>query len=88
VPPAAVSIRVAADDGSVRIEVSDTGAGLDPATAARVFDRFHRGDNARSPGGTGLGLAIVKAVAEAHGGSVAVASSPGEVTTFTLRLPT
>jgi two-component system OmpR family sensor kinase len=86
--PAAVSIRVVADDGSVRIEVSDTGPGLDPATAARVFERFHRGDAARSPGGTGLGLAIVKAVAEAHGGSVTVAASPGSGTTFTLRLPT
>ena len=82
-----MSIRVVADDGSVRIEVSDTGPGLDPATAARVFERFHRGDAARSPGGTGLGLAIVKAVAEAHGGSVTVASSPGSGTTFTLRLP-
>ena len=86
-PPAAVSIRVAADEAGVHVEVSDTGAGLDPASAGRVFERFHRGDAARSPGGTGLGLAIVKAIAEAHGGSAEVATTLGEGTTFTLRLP-
>jgi two-component system OmpR family sensor kinase len=82
-----VSVRVSVDDDAVGVAVADAGGGLDPATAARVFDRFHRGDEARSPGGTGLGLAIVKAVAEAHGGTADVASVPGEGTTFTLRLP-
>jgi signal transduction histidine kinase len=50
-----------------------------------VFDRFWRVDG--DPGGTGLGLAIVKAIAEAHGGSVTVASQLGEGSTFTIRLP-
>jgi two-component system OmpR family sensor kinase len=86
-PSATVSVRVSVDDDAVRVAVTDAGDGLDPATAARVFDRFHRGDEARSPGGTGLGLAIVRAVAEAHGGTAEVASAPGEGTTFTLRLP-
>ena len=84
---ATVSIRVVGDAGSVCIEVTDTGDGLDPDTAGQVFDRFHRGDAARSPGGVGLGLAIVKAVAEAHGGTAEVKSTPGSGTTFTLRLP-
>lgn len=85
--PATVSIRVRGDDHLVLIEVTDTGEGLDPATAERVFDRFHRGDPARPPGGTGLGLAIVKAITQAHGGTADITSTPGRGTTFTLRLP-
>ena len=56
---------------------------------SRVFDRFYRVDGARSreTGGVGLGLAIVKAIAEAHGGSVAVRSRVGDGSTFELRLP-
>jgi len=84
---ATVTIRVVATTAAVALEVSDTGPGLDDATAARAFDRFHRGDESRSPGGTGLGLAIVKAVAEAHGGTVGVRSESGHGATFTLTLP-
>jgi len=84
---ATVTIRVVATTAAVTLEVSDTGLGLDDATAARAFDRFHRGDESRSPGGTGLGLAIVKAVAEAHGGTVGVRSESGHGATFTLTLP-
>jgi two-component system OmpR family sensor kinase len=53
-----------------------------------VFERFARGDGSRSraAGSTGLGLAIVSAVADAHGGTVTVDSSPAG-TTFTMRLP-
>ena len=52
----------------VELEVSDTGPGFEPAIADRAFERFARGDQARTRGGTGLGMAIVRAVAEAHGG--------------------
>jgi two-component system sensor histidine kinase MprB len=52
------------------ITVSDRGPGIDPADAARVFDRFYRADDARALPGSGLGLAIVRDTAEAHGGSV------------------
>jgi two-component system sensor histidine kinase MprB len=52
-----------------------------------VFDRFHRGANARGRPGSGLGLAIVKQVAEAHGGSVALQRAPDGGTIARLTLP-
>ncbi len=75
--------------GRVRFRVEDDGPGIDPDQRERVFDRFHRTDTARdrASGGTGLGLAIVRAIAEAHGGSVAVAASPEGGTCVTLELP-
>jgi two-component system, OmpR family, sensor kinase len=57
-----------ADDGGVALEVSDAGPGFPPDIAVRAFERFTRGDRARTRGGAGLGLAIVRAIAEAHGG--------------------
>jgi signal transduction histidine kinase len=77
------------DNSTAVIEVADTGDGIPPEQLPRIFDRFSRADagRPRSNGGTGLGLAIVKAIAEAHGGSVAVRSRPGQGTTFALRIP-
>ena len=71
------------------IEVEDTGIGIAAQDQARVFERFYRVDKARSRelGGTGLGLSIVKHLAQAFGGSVAVASDVGRGSTFTVRLP-
>ena len=72
------------------LEVRDDGPGLEPAEAARVFDRFYRADPSRSreAGGSGLGLAIAKSIVGAMGGSVAAASpGRGMGTTFTVRLP-
>ncbi len=74
---------------ALRIAVSDTGSGIAPEALPHLFDRFYRGDKARSrqDGGFGLGLAIVKWVAESHGGAVAVTSQPGAGSTFTVTLP-
>jgi two-component system OmpR family sensor kinase len=87
-PGTEVTLRLTAADGVVRLAVADTGPGIPPELAERVFERFVRGDRARSrsTGSTGLGLAIVQAVAVAHGGSVAVASG-SDGTVFTVRLP-
>jgi two-component system OmpR family sensor kinase len=63
-----VVLRAVAEDGGVALEVSDGGPGFAPDIAGRAFERFARGDKARTRGGTGLGLAIVRAIAEAHGG--------------------
>jgi len=63
-----VELRAYADDGGTALEVSDGGTGFAPDIAGRAFERFARGDRARTRGGTGLGLAIVRAIAEAHGG--------------------
>ncbi|HWI63755.1 MAG TPA: HAMP domain-containing sensor histidine kinase, partial [Symbiobacteriaceae bacterium] len=69
------------------LELADSGPGLAPDEAGRVFDRFFQGVN---PGqgrkGAGLGLAIVKSLVEAHGGSVGVDSTPGQGATFWVRL--
>ncbi|OIJ69255.1 sensor histidine kinase [Streptomyces mangrovisoli] len=70
------------------IDVEDNGQGIPPDLLPHVFERFARGDSARSrsTGSTGLGLAIVQAVATAHGGAVTVDSVPGR-TVFTVHLP-
>ena len=84
-----VELSLLAGDGRARIVVRDTGIGIDPADAARIFDPFVRLDAARSrdEGGAGLGLALVRAIAESHGGTVSVESAPGAGSRFTLFLP-
>ena len=74
--------------GELRIQVEDTGIGISPESAPHVFERFYRGDQARSRqnGGFGLGLSIVKWIAESHRGSVELSSQPGLGTTFTVLL--
>lgn len=76
------------DQGMAVLRVVDTGPGIPAELAPHVFERFARGDTSRSrdAGSTGLGLAIVHAVVTAHGGTVALASTPGH-TEFTVRLP-
>jgi signal transduction histidine kinase len=88
-PGGTISVVAHPDDGRVLIEVADTGEGIPADQLGRIFDRFARADGgrARRTGGTGLGLAIVKAIAEAHGGTVAAASSPGQGSAFQIRLP-
>jgi two-component system phosphate regulon sensor histidine kinase PhoR len=81
-----VSVKAAAEDGSLDIRVADTGVGIPAADRPRVFERFFKASRARG-GGTGLGLAIVKHTVEAHGGSVAVESEEGRGSTFTITLP-
>jgi two-component system phosphate regulon sensor histidine kinase PhoR len=73
----------------VVIRVRDQGNGIDAEHLPRLFERFYRVDKARSRklGGTGLGLSIVKHIAQAHGGGIAVESTPGVGSCFTLRLP-
>ena len=73
--------------GGVSIDVSDTGVGLSAEDQARVFDRFYKQDASRSRSGSGLGLSIVRAIAEAHGGSATVRSTPGHGSTFSVTIP-
>lgn len=86
-PGTTVTSSLIADDSRVRISVHDDGPGLTPELLAVVFDRFTRGDGARtrSVGGAGLGTSIVRAVAQAHGGTASATSQPGD-TTFTIEI--
>ncbi|MGH9716997.1 MAG: two-component system sensor histidine kinase NtrB [Candidatus Acidiferrales bacterium] len=72
-----------ADADWVRISIGDTGIGLDPRDAARIFEPFQSG----FPGGTGLGLAIVYQILHAHGGHVRVQSEKSSGTTFVVEIP-
>jgi signal transduction histidine kinase/ligand-binding sensor domain-containing protein/DNA-binding response OmpR family regulator len=78
-----------AAEGTVRIEVADTGPGIDPDAQAQIFDRFEQVDNSatREHEGTGLGLALTGELVELHGGTIEVESTPGEGTVFTAYLP-
>ena len=84
-----VSVAVSAESGEVHISVIDQGEGIPEGSRERIFERFYRGDRARSreTGGTGLGLSIVKHVVAEHGGRVKVWSQKGQGSTFTMILP-
>lgn len=88
-PDTPVHVSVTPEDGRVRLVVADEGAGIEPASRARLFERFYRADPARSrsSGGNGLGLAIVAAIVDAHAGTVSVDERPGGGARFTVELP-
>ena len=88
-PGGSVGVTVAADSNTVYLTVSDTGQGIAAEDLPHIFERFYRADRARSNTTvrSGLGLAITQAIVAAHGGSIAVASEPGQGSTFTVRLP-
>jgi signal transduction histidine kinase len=73
--------------GVVRISVEDTGEGIADETAARMFDRFWRADEARSTSGAGLGLSIARALVELHGGSIWAERAAGGGTRVSFTLP-
>jgi two-component system phosphate regulon sensor histidine kinase PhoR len=73
-------------DGPV-LTVSDDGKGVDASDLPRLFERFYRGDQARTSRGTGLGLAIVKHVVTSAGGEVEATSEPGEGLEIRVRFP-
>jgi signal transduction histidine kinase len=79
-----VTIAVTNHTDSLAVAVTDTGAGMTPQEAERIFARFYKGPDSR---GSGLGLAIARGLVLAHGGSIAVVSEPGRGTTITFTLP-
>ena len=83
-----ITLRAGQANGVATLWVSDTGGGIAPDHLPLVFERFYKVDAARAAGstGSGLGLSITKAIIERHGGTIRVASQPGQ-TTFTVSLP-
>lgn len=85
-----VDVRLAAEERGVRLEVSDTGAGIEPAMLARIFEMFVQAEpsSTRRQGGLGVGLAVVRHLVDAHGGSIEAHSEGlGKGSVFTVRLP-
>lgn len=88
-PGGAVTVRFFQVGDTIRLEVEDTGIGIDDHAQRRVFERFYRVDKARSRdlGGTGLGLSIVKNIAEQHKGTVRLESESGKGSRFIVNFP-
>lgn len=83
-----IRVAVSRDDTDAIVTVSDTGVGVPAAEISRLFERFHRIENARarSTEGSGIGLALVKELVGLHGGTIMVDSQEGVGTCFTIRL--
>ena len=88
-PPASpIIVRASVAGETIAINITDRGTGIAASEQVMIFEKFYRGrgHSNRLPG-TGMGLAISRAIVEAHHGTIAVSSSPGEGSTFTIRLP-
>jgi two-component system OmpR family sensor kinase len=87
---AAIALRASSEPSGAVVTISDTGPGLDRESAEHAFDRFWRGESSRkrnTSGGSGLGLSIAKGIVDAHHGSIALDTAPGQGTIFTIQLP-
>ncbi|KPK16058.1 MAG: hypothetical protein AMJ62_07195 [Myxococcales bacterium SG8_38] len=87
-PKGRIDVNAFHNSAGVSIEVTDTGPGISRAEQDRIFERFHQieGSERRKQGGVGIGLALARELAQLHGGSLTVESTPGKGSTFTLFL--
>jgi two-component system, OmpR family, phosphate regulon sensor histidine kinase PhoR len=86
---AQISVGARSETTAVLVSIHDDGVGIPLSDQPHIFERFYRvhKDRSRDAGGTGLGLSIVKHTVQAHGGSIAVQSTPGAGATFVMSLP-
>lgn len=83
-----IAVAIAPEGDEYKVTITDTGIGIPPEDLDRVFERFYKADRSRRSGsGSGLGLSIVRRIVLLHRGRIEAASSPGQGTTVTVRLP-
>jgi len=84
-----ITLASSCDEKKISVHVIDTGEGIPPESIQNIFNRFYRGDNARSNknGETGLGLAIAQSIVKAHGGVIQVKSEVSKGSEFTITIP-
>jgi two-component system OmpR family sensor kinase len=87
-PGTRIEVRGTDEDGTVVVEVADSGPGIPPDEVDVVFDELARGRDARGLPGSGLGLALVRVIAARHGGRATLRSRPAQGTSVRLHLPT
>lgn len=83
-PGGMIKVSQRADLAHIRIDIADTGLGMDEGTQQRVFDKFYQGDTSHSQEGNGLGLALAARALKLAGGDISLSSKPGEGSTFTV----
>jgi two-component system, OmpR family, phosphate regulon sensor histidine kinase PhoR len=82
-----VTLAAGRENGSLLVQVRDTGSGIAPSDLTRIFERFYKVDQSRASGGSGLGLALVKHAVEAHGGTIHVESEQTKGSVFSFSIP-
>ncbi len=85
-PGGTVGISLKTENDEAVVTVRDSGCGMPPETVRHIFDKFYQGDTSHSVQGNGLGLALVKRIIDIAGGEIRVESTPGEGSTFTVRI--
>lgn len=86
-PRGKITVSLTEQPEQIAIHVRDTGIGIDPTAIPHIFERFYRGDVSRTGGGAGLGLSIAQTLVKSQQGTLAVESTPGEGSVFTISLP-
>jgi len=81
-----VGVTLKAEETGIVLSIRDTGCGIDPETGKHIFEKFYQGDTSHATQGNGLGLALVKRVVDILNGEISVRSTPGQGSTFTVRI--